>query len=368
MADTLTTHFGLVQPQVGGSQNTWGTKLNADFSNLDSYLWNLATISCTASTTANVVTLTPLNGFSVGSTLNNFQKFDFIADASASGVVTVKAGALLAKKLFLPDGVTQATTGNILIGVYYVIAYNTALDSAAGGFVISSNSNVIGGIINPQHGGTGVANNAANTQTFSGNFGITWTLSGTTELTLPASGTVATHSDKLSAFASTTSAELASVISNETGTGVLVFSDSPALTGTPTAPTQSPGDNSTKIATTAYVDAAVTSITKFSSSVAYAGSFSATVSHGLGRTPDIFNLCFENTSSEGNYTPGDIILWPPSTYSGGAGGGTSASNVYANSTNVGVTGSVLEFADKSTGLPFTPSSGKWNYLFTAAIF
>lgn len=32
---------------------------------------------------------------------------------------------------------------------------------------------------------------------------------------------------------------------------------SPALTGTPTAPTASPGDNSTKIATTAYVDAAV---------------------------------------------------------------------------------------------------------------
>lgn len=34
---------------------------------------------------------------------------------------------------------------------------------------------------------------------------------------------------------------------------------SPALTGTPTAPTQSASDNSTKIATTAYVDAAVTS-------------------------------------------------------------------------------------------------------------
>jgi hypothetical protein len=33
---------------------------------------------------------------------------------------------------------------------------------------------------------------------------------------------------------------------------------SPALTGTPTAPTQTSGDNSTKIATTAYVDSAVT--------------------------------------------------------------------------------------------------------------
>ncbi len=54
------------------------------------------------------------------------------------------------------------------------------------------------------------------------------------------------------------SANLASAITDETGTGSLVFSASPALTGSPTAPTQSALDNSTKIATTAYVDAAVT--------------------------------------------------------------------------------------------------------------
>lgn len=38
------------------------------------------------------------------------------------------------------------------------------------------------------------------------------------------------------------------------GTGNLVFSASPTLTGSPIAPTQSQGDNSTKISTTAYVD------------------------------------------------------------------------------------------------------------------
>lgn len=59
---------------------------------------------------------------------------------------------------------------------------------------------------------------------------------------------------KLSQFASTTSAELASVLSDETGTGSVVFSASPALTGSPTSPTQSELDNSTKIANTAYVD------------------------------------------------------------------------------------------------------------------
>lgn len=65
----------------------------------------------------------------------------------------------------------------------------------------------------------------------------------------------------LSQFASTTSAQLAGIISDETGSGSLVFATSPTLTtaslGSSTATTQTPADNSTKVATTAYVDAAV---------------------------------------------------------------------------------------------------------------
>ena len=41
------------------------------------------------------------------------------------------------------------------------------------------------------YGGTGVANNAANTITFSGNYGLTLTLSNTTSVTLPTTGTLA---------------------------------------------------------------------------------------------------------------------------------------------------------------------------------
>jgi hypothetical protein len=51
----------------------------------------------------------------------------------------------------------------------------------------------------------------------------TWTLPDTT-------GTIALTANKLSAFAATTSAELAGVISNETGTGSLVFGTSPTFT------------------------------------------------------------------------------------------------------------------------------------------
>lgn len=58
----------------------------------------------------------------------------------------------------------------------------------------------------------------------------------------------------LSQFASTTSAQLAGVLSDETGTGAAVFSGSPALTGTPTAPTAAGNTNTTQVATTAFVE------------------------------------------------------------------------------------------------------------------
>jgi hypothetical protein len=47
-------------------------------------------------------------------------------------------------------------------------------------------------VITPAQGGTGVANNASSTLTISGAFGTTLTVSGTTALTLPTSGTLAT--------------------------------------------------------------------------------------------------------------------------------------------------------------------------------
>ena len=57
-----------------------------------------------------------------------------------------------------------------------------------------------------------------------------------------------------------TSTEFAGKISDETGTGSLVFANSPVFSGNPTAPTQLSSDNSTKIATTAFVKSAVTAI------------------------------------------------------------------------------------------------------------
>lgn len=78
----------------------------------------------------------------------------------------------------------------------------------------------------------------------------------------PAIGSITGLGTGVATFLSTpSSANLAAAVTDETGTGALVFGTSPTIAtaslGSSTATTQTPSDNSTKLATTAYVDAAV---------------------------------------------------------------------------------------------------------------
>jgi hypothetical protein len=80
---------------------------------------------------------------------------------------------------------------------------------------------------------TGSTLTIADGKTVTVNNTLTLTGTDTSSVAFGAGGTVAYVANKLSVFAATTSAELAGVISDETGTGVLVFSNSPTLV-TPT--------------------------------------------------------------------------------------------------------------------------------------
>jgi hypothetical protein len=83
----------------------------------------------------------------------------------------------------------------------------------------------------------------ANGSTFatSGAYTITLTATANSTITLPQNGTLLVTTNKLSDLAATTSAELRGVISDETGTGALVFANSPVLVtpqlGTPASGT-----------------------------------------------------------------------------------------------------------------------------------
>ena len=107
------------------------------------------------------------------------------------------------------------------------IGYSSTSPPAPGSVTLAMLAS--GFLLPANQGGTGVANNVLATLTRSGNHQLTLTTTNTTSLTLPTSGTVATSSSKLSAFAATTSAELITVISDETGTGALVFANTPTL-------------------------------------------------------------------------------------------------------------------------------------------
>ena len=69
----------------------------------------------------------------------------------------------------------------------------------------------------------------ANGKTLTVNNTLTLTGTDTSSIAFGSGGTVAYAANKLSVFASTTSSELASVISDETGTGLIVFNNSPTL-------------------------------------------------------------------------------------------------------------------------------------------
>jgi hypothetical protein len=94
-------------------------------------------------------------------------------------------------KFYDAQGAGQLVTGDL------TEAQTWTLPDSTGTLALTS-SNITGtaaglsATLGPALGGTGVANNAANTITFTGNYGLGLTLSGATSLTLPTSGTVAT--------------------------------------------------------------------------------------------------------------------------------------------------------------------------------
>lgn len=134
---------------------------------------------------------------------------------------------------------------------------------AAGGGALSTAA-LTSGTLAVARGGTGLASGtsggipaytASGTITSSAALAANAVVIGGGAGAVPA--TTTTAAGFLAWLATPSSANLITLLSDETGTGAAVFAGSPAFTGNPTAPTQSAGNNSTRLATTAYVDTAV---------------------------------------------------------------------------------------------------------------
>lgn len=167
------------------------------------------------------------------------------ADINAGTIdATVVGGSTPAAGTFSTLAATSATVGGIavvtttatqtLTGKTISADDNTLSGIAASSFVLSNASGNIDGTVAQKAIPAGVVVGTTDTQTL------------TNKTINLASNTLVT-----------TSAQLAAALTDETGTGSVVFSASPTLTGTPLAPTATTGTNTTQIATTAFVQAAL---------------------------------------------------------------------------------------------------------------
>jgi hypothetical protein len=129
------------------------------------------------------------------------------------------------------------------------------------------------------------------------------------------SGIYAPLSGTLNQFANTSSSQLRSIISDETGSGVLVFNTSPSFSGIPIVPTASSGTNTNQIANTAFVrteisnlvasaPATLDTLNELATALGNDANFSTTVANNLAGKANLSGAAFTGSisSPSGNFT------------------------------------------------------------------
>jgi hypothetical protein len=263
MSSTYSTNLAIELIGTGDQAGNWGSTTNT---NLGTLLEQAISGYVTqAVSTGATTTLAMTNGASA-TARNMFIELTGTGGASTNLVVPAN------KKLyFIYNNTTGAVTVKVsgLTGVSVPAAAKMVLVSNGTDIVVAENylaSLTLGAALPVLSGGTGVT-----TSTGSGaNVLATSPTLVTPILGTPTSGTLTnctfpTLNQNTTGTAAGLSVTLAVAsggtgVTTSTGTGSTVLSASPTFTGTPLAPTASPGTNTQQIATTAFVQAAATAL------------------------------------------------------------------------------------------------------------
>jgi hypothetical protein len=199
--------------------------------NGDSYVSNINGNRERPSRSAANWTLNAARGNNVGGA--NATTISELLPTPSAGQILGSEGTSYTPKLLVAGAnitITESPTQITIIGDEGQIELQDGTAAAPSLFFVNDPDT---GLFRPSTNSLGVAAGGVQQAVFTSS---TATINGTS---IPASKTLVTTTDKLSALAATTSAELAGVITDETGTGSLVFSSSPTLTtpdlGTPSA-------------------------------------------------------------------------------------------------------------------------------------